>query len=414
MATCTVLRRKSGERYIKIRCKPHRNGPEFTKNYDFPQTWSDSTALKRAQKVAAQFAEECKAGRIRPQRITSKAWKEAAAPAETRTVKGYAEKVFLPRLTLKASLYTVDSYKRVFKNHIFPAFGAMNIDSITPAQITALLLDLQGKGYKVSSCEKVYTVLQGLFSLALENEAIFSDPMQRVKRPKPTAAEEIQDAPPAYTAEEIKAIIAAADSLPVKWRTLFYTLCETGCRRGEALGLRWSDIDTETGTVSFNQALGYTDETGFFTKPPKNRRPRTVYTSPALSGLFNQLRQEQEEEIGPRFPGILPHSGPADYVFQKDPTGAPVRPDYVTRKFARFGESFGFDNLHPHKLRHSFASIATENGADIAAVSAVLGHTNPATTMRIYTHSNPEAVRRAGSLVHGAITGSSKTEEADS
>lgn len=404
MASCTIRRRKDGTRYVLIRHRPSHAGSEYSKIYDFPQTWSDTTALKKADKIAQQFAEDCRARKIKPKQNRGNALQEASTGKDTRTVKGYAENVYLPRLALKASHYTLDCYTRHFKNHIFPAFGNLDIEKVTPAQINALLLDLQGKGYKVASCEKVYTVLQGLFGAAFDDEAIYSDPMQRVKRPKPTATEGIKTTPPAYTAEEVQAIIKASDGLPVKWRALFWLLCETGCRRGEALGLRWSDIDRETGGITFDQALGYTDAKGFFTKPPKNGRARTVYASPALIALFDDLRKEQEAETGKDYPGIAPHSKAANYVFQKDATGSPIRPDYVTEKFRRFGESNGIDNLHPHKLRHSFASIAIERGADIAATSAALGHTNPATTMRIYAHANTEAVKRAGSLVQDAIS----------
>lgn len=405
MASCSIRRRKDGTRYVVVRYRPHRAGQEYSKQIEFPQTWSDSTALKRAQKAAEEFAEDCRAGKIAPKQSRGNAPQEGLKEKDTRTVKGYAENVYLPRLALRASQYTMDVYRRAFKNHILPAFGNMVLDKVTPAQITALLLDLQSRGYKVSSREKIYTILQGFFGSAFEDESIMINPILRVKRPKPTAAEGVKGSPPAYTADEVSAILKAADDLPVKWHTLFLLLCETGCRRGEALGLRWSCVDREKGTITFDQALGYTDRTGFFTKPPKNGRTRTVYVSPALIALLSDLRKEQEAETGKDYPGIAPHSGSANYVFQIDPTGAPIRPDTVTRKFERFGQLHGFDNLHPHKLRHSFASIATEYGADIAAVSAALGHTNPATTMRIYTHTNTEAMKRAGSLVQNAISG---------
>ena len=192
----------------------------------------------------------------------------------------------MPQL-VRASKYTLDNYERYLKNQVFPILGQLPLDEITPAQIKALLLDMQGKGYKVATCVKVYTILQGVFGLAFDEEVLTVNPMHRVKRPKPTAEEGIKTAPPAYTAEEVKAIMDAAEALPVKWRTLFLLLCETGCRRGEALGLKWGNIEQEAGTVSFVRSLGYTDKDGFFEKPPKNGRGRTVYVSPQLLKLFS-------------------------------------------------------------------------------------------------------------------------------
>ncbi len=406
MATCTVLSRKTGERYIKIRCKPHRGGQEFTKVFDFPQTWGNETALKRAAKVAEEFEADCKAGKVKPKRNRQ----EVEEPKDTRTLKGYAENVYLPQL-VRASKYTLDNYERYLKNQVFPILGQLPLDEITPAQIKALLLDMQGKGYKVATCVKVYTILQGVFGLAFDEEVLTVNPMHRVKRPKPTAEEGIKTAPPAYTAEEVKAIMDAAEALPVKWRTLFLLLCETGCRRGEALGLKWGNIEQEAGTVSFVRSLGYTDKDGFFEKPPKNGRGRTVYVSPQLLKLFDDLRQEQEAETGDGFPGIKPHSGNNDFVFQTDARGGAIRPDTVTRKLESFGSNHGFKGLHPHKLRHTFASVAIENGADIPSTAAILGHANPATTMRIYTHTNPEAMKRTGSIFLDALEPKKKEEK---
>ncbi|MBR6108566.1 MAG: tyrosine-type recombinase/integrase [Clostridia bacterium] len=56
-------------------------------------------------------------------------------------------------------------------------------------------------------------------------------------------------------------------------------------------------------------------------------------------------------------------------------------------------------NLHPHKLRHTFASIAITNGADVASVSETLGHSDKAVTLRMYTHANEESKRKVSNLV---------------
>ena len=63
----------------------------------------------------------------------------------------------------------------------------------------------------------------------------------------------------------------------------------------------------------------------------------------------------------------------------------------------------GVQDLHPHKLRHSFASIAITNGADIASVSEKLGHTDKAVTLRMYTHADQESIRRASQIFRNAI-----------
>ena len=67
------------------------------------------------------------------------------------------------------------------------------------------------------------------------------------------------------------------------------------------------------------------------------------------------------------------------------------------------GERYGIADFHPHKLRHSSASIAITNGADVVSVSERLGHSDTAVTLRMYAHANAESIRRAGQTVRDAL-----------
>ena len=69
----------------------------------------------------------------------------------------------------------------------------------------------------------------------------------------------------------------------------------------------------------------------------------------------------------------------------------------------KFGERAGVENLHPHKLRHSFASVAITNGADIASISEILGHSDKAFTLRMYTHADEESKKRAAEVFRAQL-----------
>ena len=69
----------------------------------------------------------------------------------------------------------------------------------------------------------------------------------------------------------------------------------------------------------------------------------------------------------------------------------------------KFAARYGIQELHPHKLRHSFASIAITNGADIASVSEILGHSDKAVTLRMYTHADQASMTRASNIFREAI-----------
>lgn len=69
----------------------------------------------------------------------------------------------------------------------------------------------------------------------------------------------------------------------------------------------------------------------------------------------------------------------------------------------KFEEKYGIKDLHPHKLRHSFASIAITSGADVASVSEILGHSDKAVTLRMYTHADEESKKRASNIYRSAL-----------
>ena len=80
-----------------------------------------------------------------------------------------------------------------------------------------------------------------------------------------------------------------------------------------------------------------------------------------------------------------------------------MHPQSPTRYFQTFGKRYGIPDFHPHKLRHSFASVAITNGADIASVSEKLGHSDKATTLQMYTHADAESMKRASNIFRDAL-----------
>ena len=91
------------------------------------------------------------------------------------------------------------------------------------------------------------------------------------------------------------------------------------------------------------------------------------------------------------------------YVFTQEGSPEPIHPQSPARYLQNFARKYGVQGLHPHKLRHSFASIAITSGTDIASVSEKLGHTDKAVTLRMYTHADQESIKRASQIFRDAI-----------
>ena len=216
--------------------------------------------------------------------------------------------------------------------------------------------------------------------------------MDKVDRPKPRKDEQPkEEEEKAYTAPELHRILQCLKGEPLKWRCYVSLVADTGVRRGEACGIQWADIDFKAGTVTFRHNLQYTPAAGVYDTSTKGKRARTVDVGPHVLELLQQLREVQAS------------SAISKWVFTKEGSPEPMHPQTPTEYFHSFGQRYGIEDFHPHKLRHTSASVALTNGADLISVSERLGHKDPATTARIYAHANQESIRRAGQIVRDAI-----------
>ena len=145
-------------------------------------------------------------------------------------------------------------------------------------------------------------------------------------------------------------------------------------------------------TKTINRTLNYTVDAGVYTGLPKNGEIRSIDIG---SDTINLLRQLQRQQVN--------NSILTKWVFTQDGSPEPMHPQSPTGYFKKFGDKYGIENFHPHLLRHTSASIAITNGADVASVSARLGHSDTAITLRMYTHANEESIRRAGDTVRNLL-----------
>ena len=378
---------KDGRPYYLIRVRRGRDKSALSRRWYPPDLWSQKAIDRELAKVAAEFEREVQAGEVvsRAEK-RQQAAQEAAEAAKILTLRQYSERVFMPSKTLTATENTRASFQGNLDKWILPALGDMKLTDMTAAQISALLLDMQAKGKKTATVTKVYTILKSLFKMAYLSDMVSRNPMDKVQRPASQKAEQEQEA---YTAAEVKAIMEALEGEPLKWRVFVRLLIETGVRRGEALGIQWTDIDFQNEALLICRNLCYTPDKGVYLDTPKNGKSRTVYLGDDLLGLLRQLQ-------GAQVPG-------AQFVFTQDNSVEPMHPTSPTHYFRQFAKKNGIKDFHPHKLRHTFASIAITSGADVVSVSETLGHSDTAVTLRMYSHANDDSRRRASQIFRDAI-----------
>ena len=373
MASTKLMHTKDGRPFYKIIVSPERGRQYTTRFYPEPQ-WSEKTTQRQLAKYAADFENRCKNGEVQT-RAEKKEKARQEAKEQTLSENGRS------------------SYQTYLDKHILPILGDYLITEITPAMLNKMLLDFQKKGYKHSTTIKLYNLLNGIFDMAFMDYSIQINPMQRVQRPKqPKDEKQVAESDKALTIEQLRYCLDCVSKESLQWQTYIVLCADTGCRRGELCGLQWQDIDFDKESVTINRTLNYTVDAGVYTGLPKNGEIRSIDIGSDTIALLRRLQRQQASN------SIL-----TQWVFTQDESPEPMHPQSPTGFFKKFGNKYGIENFHPHLLRHTSASIAITNGADVASVSARLGHSDTAITLRMYTHANEESIRRAGDTVRNLL-----------
>lgn len=392
MASKRLKITKDGRRYYEIRVSRGRDQSYLVSRWYVPEGWSARAIERELAKQAADFERRCKSGEVLSHtERKEKEKREAQEAAAIQTLKQYGEGVFMPAKAVRCSENTRSSFQGMLNKHIYPVLGDIKMPEIKSAQITKLLLNVQAEGKAHATVVKIYNILNLLFKMAYLGDMIDRNPMDKVERPRPRKEKVCSGEVESYTAEELRYILQCVDKEPLKWRAMLHLLIDTGIRRGEACGLQWKHINFANHSITIAGNLCYTAEKGIYLDTPKSRKIRTIDIDPAITALLWELRLDQSQKAI------------SQYVFTQEGSTEPMHPQTPTRYMQKFAKRYGIEHLHPHKLRHSFASIAIVNGADIASVSEKLGHADKSTTLRLYTHADQESIKQASNIFREAI-----------
>ena len=425
MASTKMMTTKDGRKFWKIIVSAGRE-QQYTERFYWPlkangDPVAEKTALRELDKAVSDFERRCDAGEVLTRRrqkeiaeeeaakAAEEARKAAEEAAKIKTLKQYGEQVFMPAKKINCAEKTRSYYQYSLDKHLYPAFGDLALQSITSSQLSAFFLKLKESGLSHSTVIGIYVTCNQLFKQAYLDESISQNPMDRVQRPR-QRKEEQKKGVEAFTADELKIILSLLDNESMKWRCFVRLLIDTGIRRGEACALRWENIDLKDNSALIKENVCYTPEKGVYIDVTKTGRERVVYFSQEVAALLRQYRTEQVAATARRKARLIKDNQPLqlgkivipDYVFTERGNSDPMHPDAVNRFFQKFGKKHGIE-IHAHKLRHSFASLAIVNGGDISSVAETLGHADKATTLRVYSHADEESKRRAAGIVAAAI-----------
>lgn len=195
-----------------------------------------------------------------------------------------------------------------------------------------------------------------------------------------------------WTADEAKQFLALARPDPLY--SAFVLLIFYGLRRGETLGLRWTDIDFDAGTIQVRQQLQRI-QGRLILGPVKTRARQRDMPLLDLARQALEAQAAYSADMGSAWP-------PTDLVFTTR-TGRPIEPRNLVRSFRRLCDTNKLRTIKVHHLRHAVASLLKDLRVPARDAQAILGHTRISTTLEIYTNVDEQARRDALTRLHGLL-----------
>ena len=297
------------------------------------------------------------------------------------------------------------SYGRNLLLHVLPYIGSARLTAIDAGTLNTLYARLlaegrrdqkAGEGLSPRSVRYVATIVHRMFKDAVRwgrltrNPADAADPPKASATPKPRMT--------TWTAKQLRTFLTATVS--DRHHALYILLVTTGMRRGEALGLRWTDLDLDAGRASIVQTVIAVHHKTQLGDPKTVKGTRTVDLD---ADTVRALRAHRTRQAGER---LQMGAGWTDHglVFCHI-TGAPLHPERFTRTFVDRVRQLGLPLIRLHDLRHTWATLALESGVHPKVVQERLGHANISITLDTYSHVTAGLQADAAAKVAGVIFG---------
>ncbi len=280
----------------------------------------------------------------------------------------------------KIALDTYASYSGIVKNHLRPALGTYSLAELNPTILREFIAQKRDSGLSSRSVEYIYILLKSSLKLAVFDDVLEKNPMDKVLKPKVIKTKEKV----ALDKEQIKKLLDTIVTDEIK--RLFQFAIVTGMRRSELLGIRWSDVDYTHSTVSVNQTVLKIGSNTTISPTTKNTSSRRTI---AIDKKTTDLLKLQRLSVLERKLKDINYVD-NDLVFPGE-NGNPRNPDWVTKMANEYGKKAGLPKgFNFHSLRHTHATLLLKAGVHFKIVQSRLGHASFKQTMDTYSHVTPD------------------------
>ena len=285
------------------------------------------------------------------------------------------------------------TYRGYIDNHIKPNIGNIPLEKLTTMELQKFYRKLltsgrverveakeQPKGLSAKTVRNINQVISSAMDLAVAQKIILKNPTRACSLPR-VEHKEMQT----ISAEQLQAFLEEAKRSGVY--EMYYIELSTGLRRGELLGLKWEDIDMKQGVIRVRRQISRID--GKIVEAPL--KTKNSYRAVTISPQAVEVLKAQKEKTDDA------------YVFPS-PNGGPISPDSVNNMLHRVLDRAGIPRVRFHDMRHTFATLALQNGVDIKTVSGMLGHFSAGFTLDTYAHVTTAAQKEAAATMGNVLS----------
>ena len=303
--------------------------------------------------------------------------------------------------------HTKSGYLYTYDHFVRDTFGMKKLKDIKYSDVMQFYnYLLNDRGISYNTLDSVHTLLHPTFQLAVRDDIIRKNPTDGVMKEIAQNGGRNKGVRRALTIEHQRALMdfIANDPVYIHWWPMFTVLLGTGCRIGEAIGLRWEDLDFEKRIISINHTLVYYQREDDKTCVMRVSTPKTeagIRTIPMMDMVYDAFQMLYEEQLENGF-NETEIDGMTGFIFCNRFGGVPnpltvnrtikrIVANYNNREILEAAKKHREPLLLPefscHQLRHTFCTRLCENDTNLKVIQSVMGHRDIATTMDIYAEA---------------------------
>jgi integrase len=288
------------------------------------------------------------------------------------------------------SVRTAERQRGLLMYQIAPHLGTKILRKLRPLDIEAWHTSLRDS-VSASTIGHAHRLLSKALRDALKNDLVVRNVCREQSAPK---VEDVEQA----IVRDVPALVRKLQD----WRygTVATVALFTGLRLGEALALRWGNVDLDRKILRVVENLEETKRFGIRFKPPKTRAGKREVTLPDV--LVEALREHRKTQLELRLQLGLGKM-PDDALLFARIDGGPLSIVNISSQWAKFADNIGMGEITFHALRHTHASQLIDEGVDIVTISKRLGHAKPDITLRVYAHRFRNDDSKAAAAINAAM-----------